>query len=144
MSYQQILIRRALEGETVQRFMSSKAVTVPPSISVAQLVEDYIYQYHFKMFPVVDSGRLVGCVSTKEVKEIPRDRWRDRRVGEMAAGCSKANTIRPGADAMEALSVMNRNRVSRLMVVEDSRLLGIISLKDMLNFIAHKVELEPS
>jgi Zn-dependent protease/CBS domain-containing protein len=144
MSYQQILIRRALEGETVQRFMSSEAVTVPPSISVAQLVEDYIYQYHFKMFPVVDSGRLVGCVSTKEVKEIPRDRWRDRRVGEMAAGCSKANTIRPGADAMEALSVMNRNRVSRLMVVEDSRLLGIISLKDMLNFIAHKVELEPS
>jgi CBS domain-containing protein len=44
--------------------------------------------------------------------------------------------------AMEALFSMNRNQVSRLMVVEDSRLLGVISLKDMLNFIAQKVDFE--
>jgi signal-transduction protein with cAMP-binding, CBS, and nucleotidyltransferase domain len=43
---------------------------------------------------------------------------------------------------MEALSTMSRNKVSRLMVVESSQLLGVISLRDMLNFISHKVELE--
>ena len=50
-SYQQVLIRKALEGEAVSRFMQTNPVTVPPSVSVQQLVEDYIYKYHCKMFP---------------------------------------------------------------------------------------------
>lgn len=142
MSYQQLLIRRALEGERVQRFMTRDPVTVPPSLSVADLVEDYIYRHHFKMIPVVDSGKLLGCVTTRQVKEVPRDQWSQKKVEELADGCSKSNTISPGADAMEALSSMSRNRVSRLMVVEDSRLVGVLSLKDLLRFISDKVELE--
>ncbi len=142
MSYQQLLLRRSLEGERVRRFMTPDPVAVPPSLSVADLVEDYIYRYHFKMFPVVDSGKLLGCVTTRRVKEVPRDQWSRKRVDELANECSKENTISPDADAMEALSSMSRNRVSRLMVVEDSRLMGVISLKDMLRFIQDKVELE--
>jgi hypothetical protein len=52
MSYQQVLIRKALEGETVQHFMKKDPVTAPSSISIKELVEDYIYNYHFKMYPV--------------------------------------------------------------------------------------------
>jgi Zn-dependent protease/CBS domain-containing protein len=141
-SYQQILIRRALEGEKVQQFMTSQPVTVGPSTSISELVDNYVYKYHFKFFPVVDSNRLVGCVSTRQIKDIPKEEWKGRKVGEMAQTCSKGNTIGPGADAMEALSTMSRNKISRLMVVEGSRLLGVISLKDMLSFISHKVELE--
>ena len=39
---------------------------------------------------------------------------------------------------------MNRSGNSRLMVVEDKRLLGIISLKDMLKFLSIKLDLESS
>ena len=56
--------------------MKTDPVTVTPSLSVAQLVDDYIYKYHYKMFPIVeDTDRLVGCVTTKQVKEIPREEW---------------------------------------------------------------------
>jgi predicted transcriptional regulator len=73
MSYQQLLLRRALEGEPVGRFMKKDPVTVASSLTVQQLVDEYIYVYHFKMFPVVDSGRLVGCVTTKEMKALARE-----------------------------------------------------------------------
>jgi len=43
---------------------------------------------------------------------------------------------------MEALSIMNRNGVSRLMVGEGERLLGIVSLKDMMKLLSLKVELD--
>jgi signal-transduction protein with cAMP-binding, CBS, and nucleotidyltransferase domain len=43
---------------------------------------------------------------------------------------------------MQALSQMDKTRTSRLMVVQDGHLAGIIALKDMLKFIALKVELE--
>jgi len=142
MSYRQMLMRRALEGERVGSFMEPNPVTVPPVISVERLVEDYIYRHHFKMFPVVGLGRLMGCVTIKKVKEVPRGEWGQRRVGELVEPCSSDNTISPEADAIKALSIMNRTRTSRLMVVDGDRLVGIIALKDMLKFLSLKVELE--
>ncbi len=142
-SYQQLLLRRVLEGEPVRRFMKTDPVVVNPSISIAQLVEDYIYKYHYKMFPVVeDSDRLVGCVTTKEVKEVPREEWGQKTVANISGMCSPDNTITPEADAMEALSLMNKTKSSRLMVTEGNRILGVITLKDMLQFLSLKVELE--
>jgi len=142
MSYQQVLVRRALEGEPVERFMRDDVVTVPPSISVHQLVDDYIYKHHHKMYPVIEDGELVGCVTTREIQQVPRSQWDQRTVGEIAQACTDENTIAPEADAMDALSRMSRSKASRLMVVRGGHLEGILSLKDLLNFISLKVELE--
>ena len=126
----------------MSRFMNSDPVAVPPNISVDRLVEDYIYKYHFNFFPVVDlSHRLLGCITTNEVKKIPREDWPRKTVAEVASGCSEENTIEPQEDAVKALSRMNRNNASRLMVVEKGRLVGVIALKDMLKFLALKMEL---
>ena len=142
MSYQQLITRKALEGEPLKRFMQTDPVTVPDSLTVEKLVEDYIYRYHFKLFPVVDSNKLRGCITTKKVKEIPRDQWGKKTVGEVADPCSAENTIDPEADAVKALSAMRRNNASRLMVVKNDQLVGIIALKDMLEFLSLKVELD--
>lgn len=142
MSYQQVLIRRALEGEPIDRFMTSSPISVPPSTTLDQLVEEYIYKFHHKMFPVTSDGRLLGSVTTQEVHQVPRDQWKTRTVGDIAKPCDAANTITRGTDSMQALSQMQKAGVSRLMVVEGDQLQGILSLKDMLKFIALKVELE--
>ncbi len=142
MSYQQLLTRQALQGEPLKRFMTENPVTVSPSVSLKELVEDYVYRYHFKLFPVVEDGKLMGCISTRQIKEIPQEEWPRKKVGELSTQCSSANTIEPDADAVEALSAMRRNGASRLMVVEQGRLIGIISLKDMLEFLNLKVELD--
>jgi Zn-dependent protease len=142
-SYQQLLLRRTLEGEPVSRFMHADPVTVPRAISVLELVQSYIYRYHFKMFPVVDdSGRLLGCVTARRVRELPRDEWDRQTVGALAERCSPENTVRADTDALEALTRMSGSGASRLMVVDEDRLLGILSLKDLLHFFSLKMELE--
>jgi Zn-dependent protease/predicted transcriptional regulator len=142
-SYQRLVTRKALEGESVRRFMKSDPVTVKPGISLEKFVEEYVYPYHFKMFPVVEDGnRLVGCITTKNLKGISREEWARKLVGEIAERCTPENTIAPEKDATEALSMMNRNGASRLMVVEGGRLTGIIALKDLLKFLSLKIELD--
>jgi Zn-dependent protease/CBS domain-containing protein len=142
-SYQQLLLRRTLEGEPVSRFMHPDPVTVPRAISVLELVQGYIYRYHFKMFPVVDdAGRLLGCVTAGHVRALPREDWERQTVGAVADKCSPENTVQANTDAMEALSRMSRTGASRLMVVDGDRLLGILSLKDLLRFFSLKMELE--
>ncbi len=142
MSYQQLVVRKALEGEHVRRFMNPSPVTVPATTTVQDLVEDYIYKYHYKMFPVMEGNQLAGCITTREVKEIPREAWGRETVGPLASRCTPENTIEPEADATKALALMNQTGVSRLLVVEGGRLVGIVTLKDLLNFLSLKVELE--
>lgn len=142
MSYQQVLLRQALEGEPIRRFMRADPISVASDLPLSQVVEDYFYTHHHKVFPVVDNGHLLGCVSVEQIKQIPKEEWPRRTARDISIPCSEQNTITSDTDAVRALSTMNRNGTSRLMVVDHDRLVGIISLRDLLNFLALKVELE--
>lgn len=140
-SYQQLLMRKGLQGMKVRRFMEAAPVTVPRALSIQHLVNDYIYKHTFKMYPVVDGDRLMGCVTLQKVRDVPKSEWDVRTVGEISAGCTPDITIGPDVDALDALGQMNRGKLSRLMVVEGDRLVGIITLKDMLKFLSVRLEL---
>lgn len=141
-SYQQLVLRRALEGEPVNRFMKADPVVVPRHLTLQQLVDDYVYRHHHKLYPVVEDDRLLACISTRQIKDTPREQWSFRRVGDVAHSCSVENTVPPDMDAMQVLAQMRRTGASRLLVAEGDRLLGIVTLKDLMGFLALKVELE--
>ncbi len=140
--YQQVILRQLLHGDPVRKYMNPEPVTVPAETSLRQLVEDYVYHYHHKMYPVVRDEKLVGCVTTKDLAEIPRGEWDDQLVEYIASDCSGENTISPDADAMDALTQMSGSKASRLMVTTDGKIEGIISLKDLTQLLALRLELD--
>lgn len=142
MSYQQLMIRETMHGEKVARFMNPNPVTVSPNVRIQDLVDDYIYHHHFKMYPVVDNERLLGCVSTDQVKAVPREEWHRRAVADVMDRCTPDNTVSPNADAMEAWMQMSRTGSSRLLVEERGRLIGILSLRDLMRFMSLKFDLD--
>ena len=142
MSYQQVVVREGLRGVPVHRIMSRDPVTVPPAVSLAQLVDEWIYRHHHKMFPVVEDGRLVGCISLREVKEEPRENWAETSVASIMRGCGPENSVSPDQDALAALTMMHRTQNGRLLVTEHGRLVGVVTLKDMLKFLSLKLDLE--
>ncbi len=142
-SYEQLLIRQSLEGTPIKQFMNPNPVTVTPDTPIDRLVEDYVLRYHHKMLPIVEpDGRLAGCVTMQQIKSVPRERWAATAVRDIANSCAAANTVSPQADALKVLGLMNRTRVSRVMVAQDGYLVGILSLRDLLRFLAVKMELE--
>ena len=143
MSYRQVVFRRALEGEWVSHFMRPDPVTVSPELPIRDLVEDVLYTHQYKLYPVVDTrGDLHGCVTLDAVKDLPREQWDDNRVEDILMPCSDANTIEPDADAMDALTRLNTNDITRLMVVKDGTLVGMLALRDLLGFLSMKIDLE--
>lgn len=142
-AYQQLLLRQVLEGQPVARLMHPHPVAVPRSLALSDWVRDYVYRYPFKMFPVLDdSGRLLGCIKARRLQEIPREEWDRQTVGAFVEQCGPGNTVPVDADALGALSLMSSNGSSRLMVVEGDRLLGVLSLQDLLRFFSLKTEIE--
>jgi Zn-dependent protease/predicted transcriptional regulator len=141
-SYQHVLIRRALEGEQVRRFMKTDPITVPPDLTVQSLVDDYILSYHYKMFPVREGGEIIGWVGTDQVRDIPREEWADTHLSDIVQHSDGENTISADADAVDAFRRMSQTGRSRLLVSENGHLAGILAMKDLMRFLSLKMELE--
>jgi len=94
------------------------------------------------MYPVTEDARLIGCVHSKQVAGIPRDRWTELTVRDILTPCSVENTVAVDADALSALSIMNRTGATRLLVLDGDRLAGVVTLKDLLKLLSLKLDLE--
>jgi Zn-dependent protease/CBS domain-containing protein len=141
-SYQQVLIRQALQGERVSRFMNPDPIVVGPALDLRHWVDDFVYRHHHRAFPVVTEGRLQGLITTQALSNIPRESWGKHTVGELMETDLDDMAIGPDVDAMEALERMQRIGASRLLVIDGARLLGLVSLKDLLRFLNLKLEVE--
>jgi Zn-dependent protease len=142
-SYQQLVLKEMVEGQPVSRFMRSDPATVTPSLSISDWVQDYVYRHHYKMYPVLDGSRLLGCVSVDSLAGIDRDDWSSTKVADVMEKRSESNTVDASLDTMELLrSILQPTGRSRFMVVDDDRLVGIIALKDLLELISLKLQIE--
>jgi Zn-dependent protease/CBS domain-containing protein len=140
--YQQVLIRQLLQGEPVSRFMNRAPIVVSPTLTLLDWVEDYVYRYHHKAFPVIENDRLIGIVSTRQLAQFPREEWEIHTVAEAMQTNLESIILSADANALQAFERMQREGVDRLLITEQGRLLGLISLRDLLQFLNLKLELE--
>lgn len=143
-SYRRIVMRQALGGETVRHFMSTRPVSVAPDTTIHSLVHDYVLPYHYAMFPVVDEdNKLIATVQALDPSSMDREQWDDRTVEDIMDADVEHLTIRPQNNAVDALTRLREEENKRLVVVEDGEPVGIISLRDLLEFIELKIGLHP-
>lgn len=80
--------------------------------------------------PVVENGRPVGIVTDRDiVVRAVIDGQLNRPVSEIVTGSLIAAT--PEMSTRDAANLMSEHQVRRLLVVEDHRLIGIVSLGDL-------------
>ena len=80
--------------------------------------------------PVVENGRPVGVVTDRDIViRAVADGGLDRSVREVCTGAVVAAT--PDMSTREAAQLMSDHQVRRLPVVENERLIGIVSIGDL-------------
>jgi Zn-dependent protease/CBS domain-containing protein len=128
---QQTVMKAAFQDVTVGDIMTPAAElkTVTADTAITTLT-DRMFRERHTGYPVLRQGSLVGMVTlddTREVREVERDAY---RVEDVMA--TDLVTISPDADAMDAISMMQREKVGRLPVVDESGdLVGLISRSDL-------------
>lgn len=142
MPLRQLAVRQALAGLTVRRFMQPDPIVVPRWIPLSELVEDFVYKHQEKAFPVVDASGLVGFITIDHLKNVPRDAWANRTVGEVATPMPMAAMIGADEAADEALARMGKTGLPRLFVIDDGRLAGSVRIADLIAFIRLRDEIE--
>ncbi len=139
-SYGETFARRLLSEIPVARIMNPEPVTVPPMLSVQALIDDYVYRYHHRWFPVVDDGVVVGVVATQQAAAVDRTLWPTLPVGRIMRPLSRDDAVAPETNAFAALTQMRRTGNSRLVVLRQGALLGILSSRDLLQVLSLEQE----
>ena len=85
----------------------------------------------FGSMPVVDDGQLTGILTDRDivVRAVAEGLDPAARVGDVAS--RDPVTVEPGEDLDDAMDLMARHRIRRLPVVEDGRLVGVVSQADV-------------
>lgn len=150
-SYENQLVRQALEGEKVARIMVESPVAVPDNITIQELVDSYVEKDFAGLYPVVDGKRMsgvildnpvLGSISLEKIKQIPKNRWRTLSVHQLMTPSTAENTVSPDTEAIEVVEIMKKQGNSGLLVVVEGHLMGMVTFKDLVKFISDKVEIK--
>ncbi|MFZ0006269.1 MAG: CBS domain-containing protein [Methanoregula sp.] len=80
--------------------------------------------------PVLKNKKLVGIITRKDLLRKPEE----TQLGLLME--SKPITIGPNADVREAAKLLVNNHIRRLPVIEDNKLIGLLSVADLIHAIA--------
>lgn len=128
-----IFARQALTGLRVRDLMTRDPVTVPPDLSLGRLVDDVIGRRTYTTYPVTEDGRPLGLVPFSRIAEVPRTAWEERRVRDSMVPLERVPVLREDEDAAQALAEIQQSDVNRGLVVDDGRLVGILSISDIVD-----------
>ena len=135
----------------VADIMTPNPVTVAPNNAIDTAIS-LMRAGGFRRLPVVENGRLVGIVTARDLRlasnapSIVRERWYNNYILQhIAVGdymTPDPVTIAPDSPIAEAARLMRDHKISGLPVVEEGRLVGIVTQTDLLNFLLDLLEEE--
>jgi len=118
-----------LQDVIVGNVMSSPVITVPPAMPVTQVI-DMMYTSKHLGFPVVEHDRLTGMITLLDLNRtspIDRDAMQVRDIMTR-----DPITLPPAAPVIEALRLMSAHDIERIPIVQDDRIVGIVTRTDIL------------
>jgi len=129
---------QASEVAKVKRFESGVVkdpITVRPEMTVRDVLS-LTRQYRISGLPVIDeAGRVVGIVTNRDLRFETN---LDQPVRNIMTPRDRLVTVREGASRDEAMALMHRHRLERVLVVNrDFELRGLITVKDILKSSEH-------
>jgi IMP dehydrogenase len=128
---------QAAEVFKVKRFESGVVKDphcVAPGMSVREVMA-LAKKHHISGFPVLDGKKVVGIVTNRDLRF---ETALDQPVKNVMTPKSRLVTVKEGATRAEALKLMHKHRIERVLVVNKSfELRGLITVKDVLKSSEH-------
>lgn len=137
--------RRSLQHHEVRQVMRRDCPRIPGAMSVDLFVEEYLLRTGERCFFVSDDDTLAGLVTLGDIRDIPRDRWREIRIRDVMVPFERVHHVADSDSLLTALEAMNRDRLHQLPVLDrEGRFVGVVTREGVLRAVAVDLELERS
>jgi len=116
--------------KTVQEIMTQDVISVSPQDTVIDAA-NIMKKLNVGVVPVVENNKPIGIITDRDI--VVRNTAADENVRTSVTNIMSKNivTVSPTTDVHEAARLMEQHQIRRLPVVDNGKLIGMISLGDL-------------
>jgi len=115
----------------VKEIMSKDVVYLSPEDSVSELIS-LVEKYHFREIPIIENKKLKGIVYSKDIAR--KGITNPKKTKLMKVVRLHSAVVSPNEDVNEAAKLILKTGLIGLPVIEKDKVVGIISMHDIINF----------
>lgn len=134
-AYEAMVVDRALSDVRVGATMRPAPEPVDAGTNVQRLIDDRMLNTAERAFPVLREGRVAGLLTATDIARVSRERWKSTAVEAVMIPVERVLTTTPESPLAEALRGMQEHGFHQLPVLEDGRLVGMLTRGDVLRYV---------
>jgi Zn-dependent protease/predicted transcriptional regulator len=138
--FQSFEVRFRLQDMKLRQIMTPP-VAVETSTSISDFVNEFVFRYHNRVFPVLENSRFAGMVDVRSIKGVPASEWPTTSISGFLSRSDTYCVVGPEANADEVLAQLLSERCHEAAVVQDGILIGVLSRSDIFKIASLKSDL---
>lgn len=111
----------------VKDIMNKEPISLNPSMSIIDALKNQFFQMDYCTLPITSEDKLLGLITISNIKRIPRSQWNTRNISTVMNKVSSNNSLGLDDEATVALAKMIRTQLDLLPVVDDHKLVGLVT-----------------
>ena len=140
-SWRQVRTLEFLKTVHARDIMTTDFPTIEARASVAEVLSANPVALRAGCLFVMEDERVVGFIQAGALRSLSRDRWQTTPAGQLMTPSSRVRVVGPDEDAASILQSMEAEDLPGLPVVEDGRLLGLVSRESVARLLVGHREL---
>ena len=141
-SFAQNELNALLKDVRVSDVMRDDCARVDANMDIKAFVIDNMIKSGRRCFCVIEGGRFVGLVTSKDVSRVAQEDWESKRVSEIMRPISELKTVERDTPLSEALKKMGTGDINQLPVLKNGEFLGVVSRQHILEVFRTRQELQ--
>jgi Zn-dependent protease len=148
-SFAQANIEQVLRGVPVERVMAQQWEQVSGRMPLSTLLEEKVLHGGPRQYFVMQDGYGVeevdhphGMLTMTDVTRVPRAQWGVTPAGKIMVAWEDLVTVTPATPLLEALRLMTDRNINQAPVVENGRLVGLLTREHVLRYVRLSSELD--
>lgn len=133
-----------LKRLTARDVMQADFPSVTPGTPVSEIVHDYMVGKGERAVLVANGGAVSGLITVSDVRRVPRDAWSQVPAQRIMTPRSSVITVNAGQPAVEVLVLLGEKGLNQVPVLEDGRMIGLVTRRELLDRIQLAERLEPA
>lgn len=121
-----------LRGLTARDVMRADFPSVVPGAPLQTIVDDVMVGQGERAVMVANGGAVLGILTVTDVRAIPRDQWRATPAQAAMTPRDRIVTVVAATPAVEVLVLIGEKRLNQIPVLDDGRMIGMITRREIL------------
>ncbi|MFV0431196.1 MAG: cyclic nucleotide-binding/CBS domain-containing protein [Alphaproteobacteria bacterium] len=129
-------------ADSIKKFIATKGICCVAEDSPIQFAAESMIEGNCSSLIIIGKDNHVSGIVTERdfTRKVVAKGNLDGNIGDICT--RKLETISPNASSHEALSLMHKHKIRHLPVIEDDKVVGVVSMRDLYDSLENRLKTE--